>query len=358
MIKKTITGFGSWLSLLSLPFFCGCSAFQSPAIREKFSCYPPKPAPVRVIALGSVTGQFSTASEPSAFRRFVTGENESDTRSGLVRPLAVVARGGELLVCDVGLGAVVRMDPSNGTMKPLINSGIPNPVKPVALAVGQEGNVFIADVLSGQVIEISADGTMKNTFRLPEQQGKFKPIAVAVSTRQMYVINGASQSVEIFDLTTSRYKGRLGSFFLPVAICVDHEGKIYVIDMLKCQVQVYHDNGRLIREIGSPGNLPGQFARPRGLTVGSEGIIYITDAATQVVQMFDPAGNLLMTFGGAGSVVGELTLPAGICTDKSLMNLFAPKLPTSFIPDYLIFVANQFGPGRIGVYAFGKFRDN
>ena len=61
-----------------------------------------------------------------------------------------------------------------------------------------------------------------------------------------------------------------------------------------------------------------------------------------------------MYFGGADGSIGRLDMPAGIIADRTLLEVFAPQMPPGFEPKYMLFVAEQAGPGRIGVYAFGR----
>jgi len=326
--------------------------------------YPPKPAPARVIALGSISRSLVRKSKQNDLRRFVTGEEGDEPALGLVRPLSLAVRDGELLVCDVGLEAVVRIDPASGTIRPLVRRRQPQPVRPVDIVVDAAGNAFVADASAGVVLRVDSTGSVAGRYRVGESPDDFRPIAVAVSADCVYVVNRAARSIEVFELATGRHIGRLGGdattdgevgLLFPVDVSVDAAGRVYVVDMLGGRVQVYGPSGRLAGSIGRPGDRSGQFARPRSVAVGADGIVYVSDAATQVVQMLDGEGEPLMSFGGPGVDAGAMTLPAGLCIDSSLVSHFAPRLPSGFEPRYLILVANQLGPGRIGVYAFGEF---
>ncbi len=348
--------------LIALASFGGCSQLSERVAMEGLTYYPAEPAPTRIVAMGPIGKFLSAGQAPSPLRRFITGEKENDYRIGLIRPLSIAVRDGQLLVCDVGLEAVVRIDPIAGTIQLLINASQPQPAKPVAVTVDLAGNALVADVAGGVILSVASDGSINKRYKLPDSQEKFKPIAVAASARKLYAINRASRSIELFDLESGQYLGPLitrnnsdSDLIYPVALAVTASGQIYVVDTLKCKVQIYDSEGNLTDSIGKAGDRAGQFARPRSVAIGPNGIIYVSDAATQVVQMFDPTGQPLMSFGGADSAPGSMTLPAGLCMDRSLIKHFATKLPKNFMPEYLIFVANQLGPGRLGVYAFGQF---
>ena len=47
-------------------------------------------------------------------------------------------------------------------------------------------------------------------------------------------------------------------------------------------------------------------------------------------------------------------MPAGLAIDATSLSAFRSYVDKDFIPEYLLFVANQFGKHKIGVYAFGR----
>ena len=68
-----------------------------------------------------------------------------------------------------------------------------------------------------------------------------------------------------------------------------------------------------------------------------------------------PPGRLLIYFGGASPKPEGMGLPAGIAIDTTSLPYFQQFVSKDFQPEYLLFVANQFGPQhKIGVYAFGN----
>jgi sugar lactone lactonase YvrE len=350
------------LAAVGLVLLLGCAESRSHEAGSQWVFYPPEPTPTRIVAMGPISGKIvEEAERHSALREFVTGENTGEIETGLIRPLSVTVRGHELIVCDVGRSAVIRIDPLTGKISSLMRDG-QKPTKPVAVTADANGNVYVSDLAGGSVLQIDQSGSIQNQYRPAGSATDFKPIAAAVSNDKLYVVSRASRRVELFDLASAKHLGQLGAGeqdenlpVFPVDIAVDAAGRIYVVDLIACQVKVYQPDGRLIRQIGEAGNRPGQFARPRSVAVGPDGVIYVSDAASQVVQMFDADGQLLMVFGGPGNDLGSMTLPAGLCIDQSLTPLLAKRLPKGYVSDYLVFVADQLGPGRIGVYAFGRF---
>lgn len=355
-----------FLSMIAMVGGCAGSA-RSTGGESGLVFYPPRPSSTRIIALGLIRCGFAGAEDLqySALRRFVTGEEAGEPGVGLIRPLSVAVRAGELLVCDVGLGAVVRIDLGSGLIKPLIRGERHQPSKPVAVAVGVNGDAFVADRAGGVVLRVDGAGAIRQRYRLEGEGREFKPIGLAVGRERLYVVDSASHSVEIFDLQSSRHLGQLGAdasveqrVLWPVDVAADSAGRVYVLDMGRCRLQIYDAGGELVGAIGECGDRPGHFARARSVAVGPDGIIYVSDVATQIVQMFSAEGELLMYFGGPSSDPGGMTLPTGVSIAGSVVDHFADRLPKGFGCDYIIFVANQLGPSSVGVYAFGKFGDD
>jgi streptogramin lyase len=322
--------------------------------------YPGHSAPGRIAALRPISGAiFAKTKPPGALLRAITGLTaEPSAESEFRRPLSLAVRGGKMLICDAGRRALVQVDPRTGGLQLVALQGLVGDLDPVAVAVDASGDAYVADAAGRRVLRIDPGDAVTRTYSLPPDR-PFVPIDLAVSTDRLYAVNRAARRVEVFDLEGGTPLGPFGDesqapAAFPVAVAVDAEGHVYIVDMVSSRVRVHDPAGRIIRQIGGPGNRPGLFAQPRSVTVGPDGITYVVDVATSVVQMFDASGVLLMYFGGADGTVGRLDMPAKILTDQAMLEIFAGQVPKGFTPRYMIFVADQVGPGRIGVYAYGQ----
>lgn len=321
--------------------------------------FPKHAAPGRILALPPITGVPAETEPPGPVLRAITGlTTQPNPVSQLVRPLSVAVRAGRMLICDIGRRSLVEMDPRTGELKLVQVRGLAGPFDPVAVAADNQGNAYVADTAGKRVVQISDSNAVLRTYEM-QADAPLVPMDLAVSANRLYVANRASRQVEVFDLATGEHLGPFGDpeqagGGFAVAVAVDDQGQVYVVDMGASRVRVYDGAGELLREFGRPGNRPGLFAKPRSVAVGPDGITYITDTATEIVQMFDAAGALLMHFGGPDASNGRLDMPAKIITNRTLLDVFASRMPAGFAPQYMLFVAEQAGPGRIGVYAFGR----
>lgn len=95
----------------------------------------------------------------------------------------------------------------------------------------------------------------------------------------------------------------------PVAVLV-WGGRLAVLDAMQASVRLYDLEGRLLQEIGGPGDGPGEFRNPRAATITAEQQLLVFDVATQLITVFDPDGNYVNRFQSPVPVVGGL-LPLG-----------------------------------------------
>lgn len=75
-------------------------------------------------------------------------------------------------------------------------------------------------------------------------------------------------------------------------VAVDTQDRVWMINELDPQVQVYSADGRLLQAWPSRG-----FKSPRTIRLDQAGHVWITDYQRHVVQKFTPQGSLLLTLG-------------------------------------------------------------
>ncbi|MFQ5453991.1 MAG: hypothetical protein ACE5D6_07365, partial [Candidatus Zixiibacteriota bacterium] len=162
---------------------------------------------------------------------------------------------------------------------------------------------------------------------------------------------------EVLNKTKGSTESEKDLFQFPAYLTVDGKGSLYVSDMLAGRVQVFDSTLKFVKNIGYPGDTFGAFARPRGVAVDSAGYIYVVDAAFENVQIFTPEGEMVLYFGGPGTFPGAMYLPAGISISYNDLDVLSPFIDERFEIEYAIFVANQYGPNGISIYAFGQGKE-
>ncbi|MDJ0837476.1 MAG: 6-bladed beta-propeller [Acidobacteriota bacterium] len=93
------------------------------------------------------------------------------------------------------------------------------------------------------------------------------------TVRQTYGLEGAGQVLE------------------PVAVKVDAEGRVLVLDIAEHNVKVFDMAGNHLMNVGKAGQGPGEFAMATGLAVGPDGSIVIYDMIKRRFGIFDNQGH-------------------------------------------------------------------
>lgn len=282
------------------------------------------------------------------------------TQSELIdKPYGTAMRDGKIYVCDMRGKALTVLDLKKRQTRLVGVTGVNQLQHPVAVAVADDGMIYVADNERGSIFVFDAAERYSAVMGFP----KFKPVGVAVHGDRLYASDLAGQCVVVFDRRTGNKIGTIGSvgdedgqFRTPLGIATDKAGNVYVVDMMRCRVQKFSPDGKLISAFGSLGDYAGTFARPKHIAVDSDGVVYVVDASFQNVQMFDDQNRILMHFGAAGSFPGAMNLPAGIAVCEDSVGLFADQAHPGFAPKRLVLVTNQFGPEKVSVYLRGDLK--
>lgn len=225
-------------------------------------------------------------------------------------PIAV-ALDGTILIVDSGAHELVRYSPSGEEVGRWRIAGAPafcssSPQHSHPLVVGPNGDLYLAEVLLGQIQQYTIDGNLVRTFGEPgEDKGQFAlgPLGLAIANGVLYapdVIVRFSPSKErflLFDL--------FGSFlgYLPpvpdapyfyfatammgvngwLAAIRDDSPPMIFLKPPTSEVFVYRWSAAS-RNPG-PGNLGSAFA----LAIASDGLWYITDHSNHCIRVMRPS---------------------------------------------------------------------
>lgn len=83
-------------------------------------------------------------------------------------------------------------------------------------------------------------------------------------------------------------------FFRAVAVALDGEKNIYVVDMGNYRVQKFDDQGKYLQTIGGKGQGPGEFSGPMGICFDNLGNLYVREY--KKIQVFDRYGDFIRSF--------------------------------------------------------------
>ena len=198
--------------------------------------------------------------------------------------------------------------------------------RPLALAVDDEGAVYVSGEAGHRIQKFGLDGA----FRLQwgtrgSGDGQFRnPYGIAVHDGHVFVVDRVNGNVQTFttDGVFVEQFGRFGPprkrLNLPVAIAVDATGGLFVADVKAApgdpeglvfsaidRIVKFAPDHTVTRTWGTYGTGPGQFDYPRGIAIGARGNLFVSDRNNDRVQIFSPRGTYLGSFGTTGRGPGQ-----------------------------------------------------
>lgn len=147
-----------------------------------------------------------------------------------------------------------------------------------SLAVAPDGHLYSAD-RSNRIVELSPAGKVLRRFGRPGRgPGEFRFV-----------------SEDPNDPSDVRAR-----------IAIGGDGKVYVVDSGNSRIEVFTQQGRFVRQIGSFGRGKGQFLAPLDVVADAGGNVYATDDQLETLRKFSPSGKVLWMIGGGTSADSDL----------------------------------------------------
>jgi uncharacterized protein (TIGR03663 family) len=112
---------------------------------------------------------------------------------------------------------------------------------------------------------------------------------------------GAASVTSLYKLVAERAIGTQGAgegqLNEPRGAAIDADGNLYVADTFNHRIQVFDQNGKVVRSFGSFGGGDGQLYEPRGVAVDADGNIFVADTWNARVAKFDRSGRFVTSWG-------------------------------------------------------------
>jgi sugar lactone lactonase YvrE len=194
------------------------------------------------------------------------------------------------------------------------------------VAVGRNGETWVADPTHGRIEEFSAGGTYMTQFGSPGSgAGQLSGAGtLAVDTSgDVWVVDTGNNRVEEFSengtfLRQFGSKGTgAGQFTSPEGIAIDRNGNVWVADRGDGRLEEFNSKGEYLKSLGTKGTAAGQLGEPDGIAIDSKGDLWVADYGNNRVTEFNEAGTYLRQSGSEGAGNGQFLHPGAVAVDQA-----------------------------------------
>jgi DNA-binding beta-propeller fold protein YncE len=169
---------------------------------------------------------------------------------------------------------------------------------PSGVVVDPNGNVWVADADNDRVLEFDGNGNVVAQLGTGSGAGALNwPNDVAVGpSNRLYVADSGNDRIAVYDRGSGAFLFSWGSagqgdngLATPLGLCVAGD-QVLVADTVNARVQVFDLDGHYEQSIGARGMGQGGLEAPVGVAVDTEGRIWVSDNGRQNVQIFSASG--------------------------------------------------------------------
>jgi tripartite motif-containing protein 71 len=205
---------------------------------------------------------------------------------------------------------------------------------PEAVAVGPQGDIYIADQLGYVVQKLSPLGAFETEWgSYGGGHGQFGPIGGLATDAEgdVYVVDSSHNRIEKFDGNGAFISawGHAGSepgqfnfgssqdFTKPPGGGIAVAGNyVFVADSGNNRIERFNLQGGEVLAWGTKGSAPGQFNYPRGVAANA-GEVIVSDDDNHRIEQFTPEGAFMATVGSDGKGPGQFGFPYGVALDAA-----------------------------------------
>lgn len=281
--------------------------------------WPPLPNPKKIEYLGTLQ-QFTPVGR--SLRTIIFGQHEAGK---IVKPVAIaIGSDGRMAVADAGKRGVHFFVPVQQKYLLLSKAGQEDFGAPVSVMFDDNQNLLVSDSQRAKVFVFDDAGAFVREISPPKAQAFVRPTGLVYqeTDNQLYVVDSKNNSVTIFNdqgqYVRSFGKRGVGNgeLNIPTHIASGPGGKIYVNDAMNFRLQVFTAQGKFLSLFGHHGDGSGDFAMPKGIAVDRSGVIYVAETLFDTVQLFSSQGDYLLSLGSKGQGPAEFWMPSGMFIDR------------------------------------------
>lgn len=160
-----------------------------------------------------------------------------------------------------------------------------------------ENNAYLLDYQMRCVLRQEPTGRITEFARREscEKAGLRTPMALAIHGDKTYILDEEAPFIKLVD-SKGNIIGVMGEdagIGAAVDLAVDRRGRVYVVDAKQRCFHVFDAAGRYLQPRGRRGNDLGEFQRPVAIDIAPDGRLYVLDSGRKDVQVFDAHYNVV-----------------------------------------------------------------
>ncbi len=198
--------------------------------------------------------------------------------------------------------------------------------RPKHVAVDDLGRIYVVDIDSPDVDVCDFRGRSLGTIRLPAPDDRLEtggagPLALAADGRllvasrsggRIHVLGADRKLIQTWGVA-GRDSGQLSAIS---GLALDPSGNVVVTCVATALgVQIFDAHGRYLRGFGVHDIGPGRFSQPSGVAVSPDGRIWVVDCMRANLQVFDSTGALLSVVTGGVGGSSDWLYPSALASD-------------------------------------------
>ena len=307
------------VSLLFLLNSCVAAKWEAKIDSLGEFSWPPPPNPLRVKYVGELASFSQTG---KSLKSIIFGKSDSGK---LHKPVAIsLGQDGRIAIADLKRKGVHLFIPSSEKYKFLSSFNKIDLTAPVSVVFDNDLRLYISDSGLAKVLIFDSDGKFLSEITHAGSERLKRPTGIAFHSQLdiIYLVDTLAHKVHIYD-SDGNYKKSFGKrgtgdgeFNLPTHIAVGRNGKVYVNDAMNFRAQVFSPPSIFLAKFGVHGNGSGDFAMPKGIAVDRDENIYVAETLFDLVQVFNLGGDFLLSIGAKGEKPGEFWMPSGLFIDR------------------------------------------
>jgi YYY domain-containing protein len=239
------------------------------------------------------------------------GADVAERLSAFADLLRPVYRNPEVLVLASIRLAPGEASPGRGAPIPLLVPPAGRLREPRAVAVDEDGRVWVADFGHHRVQVLGADLEPRQAIgRRGRGAAQFEqPCALALAPGRLYVADTWNGRVQVLDREGRMTAEWRGPYYGPRGIAVGPDGRVFLADTGNHRIRVFDPGGTEIAAWGRRGRGPGELDEPTCVGVDEAGRVHVCDNGNARVATFDADGSWRGSFAVAGWRPGAYSEP-------------------------------------------------